>query len=669
MIKKSMGIYAREVLNLSNSWKFYKGILNGSEKEVFDDTKWDSIDLPHTWNNLDGQDGGGDFYRGDGWYRKHFTVNECQFGKKVYVQFDGICQVSDVYVNGKHIGQHIGSFATFRYDITSLLRFGEDNIIAVKANNERSGGIAPYQIGNQDLWVDFTMFGGIYREVHLLITDKLQIDPLFFGSCGVLITQRNVSEVSANIEVTTKIFSHYDQTNAENCEICKVSGSMSLEANKGNSFVKSINIGSPHLWNGLKDPYLYQVIVKLLDGDTVVDRVIQPLGLRYFHIDANDGFVLNGVYYDLHGVARHQDRADKGWAISEKEHLEDFNIIREMGSTMIRLSHYQHAQHFLDLCDKNGMVTWAEVCFVGHYFNSKAFDQNVKKQMKELIYQNMNHPAIICWGLLNEINEDGIEKVTESLNNLCHMIDPTRPTTLAMHGGEPKDWGYLSDVEGHNKYFGWYKYSWYENATGEFADWADKRHKDFPERKFCISEYGAGANIYQHEANPSQPEPEGQWHSEEYQAFYHEETWKAMKERPFLWCKIIWNAFDFASDPRNEGARPGINDKGLVTHDRKIKKDAYYFYKACWTEEPFVYITERRHKERIDEIISVKVYSNCDLVELEVNGVKIGSKSSIDRIFKWKEITLLEGENTIETIGKRNDEIFYDNCRWELTRK
>ena len=679
MERNDWNLDVRKSIELINGWKFYKGIQNGSEKEGFDDSIWDSINLPHTWNNFDGQDGGGDFYRGDGWYRKHFTFNEDYSGNKVYIQFDGVCQISDIYVNGKHMGQHIGSFATFRYDITNFVRFGEDNIIAVKVNNERSGGIAPYQIDNQDTWVDFTMFGGIYRDVNLIITDKLQIDPLFYGSCGLFLKQRHISELSANLEIVIKIFNHYEETkeasllirilNIENMEICKVLGSISLDKNTGNSFVKSINIDKPHLWNGLKDPYMYKVTVELLDGDKIVDRVIQPLGLRYFHIDSNDGFILNGAYYNLHGVARHQDRADKGWAISQKEHLEDFNIIKEMGNTMIRLSHYQHAQYFLDLCDKHGMVTWAEVCFVGHYFNSQAFDNNVKEQMKELIYQNMNHPSIICWGLLNEINEDGIDNITESLNNLCHSIDTTRLTTLAMHGGEAKDWGSFSDVEGHNKYFGWYKYNWYENATGEFADWADKRHRNLPERKFGISEYGAGANILQHEEIILQPEPDGQWHPEEYQAFYHEVTWKAMKERPFLWCKIIWNAFDFASDPRNEGEKPGINDKGLVTHDRKIKKDAYFFYKACWTEDPFVYITGRRHNERVQQITSVKVYSNCDLVELEVNGVGIGSKSSVDRIFKWEGINLQESENTIAAIGIKGKERFFDNCIWNLKIK
>lgn len=680
MQTKDVLVSTREQFNLNNGWRFYGGSIDGVESENFDVSKWDSINLPHTWNNLDGQDGGGDFRRGDSWYRNHFTVDQAYRSKKVYIQFDGVCLVSDIYINGIHIGQHRGAFATFRFDITGYIDFGKDNLIAVKVNNERNNEVAPYQTDNMDMWVDFTLFGGIYRDVSLLVTDKLQINPIFYGSSGVFVNQRHVSPLTANIEITTKVFNNYDVTkdavlvtgifDEAGNEVKSVTRSITLAANTGYDFVQSVDIPNPHLWNALKDPYLYRLSVELNDGYSVTDVVTQPLGLRYFHMDANDGFILNGAYYDLHGVARHQDRADKGWAISKEDHIEDFNIIKEMGSTIIRMAHYQHEQSFLDLCDRFGMVVWAEVCLVGHYVNSEAFDNNIREQMKELMYQNINRPSVVCWGLLNEIGENETGSITESLYSLCHRIDPARPTTLAMHGGEPKDWGELSDLEAHNKYFGWYTfYTWTENTTGEFAEWADNRHKSFPGKKFGISEYGAGANIDHHEENPAQPDTEGHWHPEEYQSYYHEEYWKAMKIRPYLWCKIIWNGFDFASDPRNEGARPGINDKGLVTHDRKVRKDAYYYYKANWSEDPFVYITSKRFVERTNQTTHLKVYSNCDTVELKVNGESLGSLTSDDRIFKWDEVKLSEGNSLIEVTGKKGDSKYIDKCEWILIKK
>jgi len=657
----------RKEISINAGWQFHYGNEGGP---------WRAVDLPHTWNNLDGQDGGGDYLRGDAWYRRPMGIGNtfAEKGKQVYLQFNGVCLVSDAYFNGTHLGRHRGAFARFRYDITEYVKMGLDNWLTLKVNNERNPEVPPFPTDDKDTWIDFTIFGGIYRDASLLITDKLHIDPTFYGSDGVFVRQKSVSRQSASIEVTTKALNLRGKTDvtlltrivdAAGQTVASARDTLTMENGVRHDFVQAIDIDNPRLWNAKQDPYIYNLVSELMDGDEVTDLVKSPLGLRYFHVDANEGFYLNGKYFDLRGVSRHQDRIDKGWAISQDNQAEDFALISDMGCTLVRLAHYQHDQYFFDLCDRNGMIAWAELCLIGNCVDTPEFTQNTLQQLKELIYQNINHPSIVFWCILNEVFPKTVEKLAPLLHGTCHELDPNRLVTLAMHGGEEGDWGEHCDVEGVNKYFGWYQYSWYDSVSGEFGKFLDDRHRQYPERKLGVSEYGAGANVRHHEENPDPPDIQGQWHPEEYQAIVHERLWAAMARRKYLWCKIIWNGFDFAADRRNEGELPGINDKGLVTYDRKIKKDAYFFYKANWTADPFVYITSRRFVKRTSAAAEIKIYSNCDEAEVFINGRSLGRASGEGGVFIWKQAALDKGVNQIKAVGYQDGAEYRDTCEWE----
>jgi beta-galactosidase len=659
----------RSDIPINDSWRFLRSDAAAANTVGFDDSSWTAIALPHTWNNMDGQDGDNNYYRGIGWYRRHYLLAADAAGKNVYLQFDGANIITDVWVNGTQIGQHRGGFARFRFDVTAALRPGADNVIAVKVSNAQPTDVAP-------LNADFTFFGGLYRDVHLLVTDKVHIDTEDYGSEGVYLETSNVSAASANLrarvrvrnndvtaqDVTVTMFVvHADRTIA-----AKLSTSAMVPAGATVELAASGVVTGPRQWDGLRDPYLYTAYTEISPGTRLADWVAVPLGFRSFAIDANAGFSLNGKYLDLHGVNRHQDRLDMGWALTQKEHDEDMALIEEMGATAIRLAHYQHAPYFYDLCDRRGMVVWAEIPLVNAITNSAAFSDNARRQLTELIRQNFNHPSIVFWGIGNEQRTDDAPTNTllTQLNDLVHSEDATRLSTYAHcctsdTGGLPAH----ADVVGYNEYFGWY------DAFGtydQFAAWADNLHTARPAWKIGVSEWGAGGAISQHAENPPQPDPYGLVHPEEYQSLVHEAHWKAMKVRPFLWSKFIWNMFDFAVDSRNEGEHPGRNDKGVVTYDRKTRKDSFYWFKANWTEAPLVYITSRRWSPRTAALTTVKIYSNTSSVELTVNGTSLGSRTSTDRIFTFTGVTLRAGDNVVEAIGTSGNASVTDRVTWTL---
>jgi beta-galactosidase len=659
----------RADVGLDNQWKFIRQDVAGAEAVGFDDSTWQTVDLPHTWNNMDGQDGGNDYYRGVGWYRRHLKVNSRYAGKSLFLKFDGAATVADVFVNGRPAGAHRGNFGAFCFDVTPLLRVGQDNVIAVKVNNARDPDIAP-------LDGDFTVFGGLYRDAHLLVLDKLSISPLDYASPGVYIRQNRVTPDLAELEITTKLRNANDAakkatvrctiTDAGGKRVAGTGSQQEVPANGSRNAVQTIKLPKPHLWNGRSDPYLYQVSVEVQDGRKLVDSVTQPLGVRFFRADPDKGFFLNGQHVALHGVNRHQDRIDKGWAIGPAEHEEDFNLIMEMGCTAIRLAHYQHAQYFYDLCDRGGLVVWAELSLVNKLGESPAFAENARQQLTELIKQNYNHPSIIFWSLFNELRfRDKLPEAAEcelisDLNKLAKTLDPTRLTVAAsccVPATHPSTG--ITDIIGLNWYYGWY--------SGQPEDWPgklDELHQTLPARCVGITEYGAGASIVQHEIPPRQPKPVSPWHPEEWQCVVHEAAWKAMKDRPWLWGTFLWNMFDFAADQRKEGDHLGRNDKGLVTYDRKVKKDTFFWYKANWTTDPFVYITSRRFTIRTEPKTPVKIYSNCNEVKLNVNGVSLGPVRSGNHIFLWKEVTLKPGANRIEAVGLKRGRSFTDSCVW-----
>ncbi len=653
----------RADINLNGTWKFIRSDVSGAQNVGFDDSAWSSVTVPHTWNNLDGEDGGGNYYRGIGWYRRHYTISSASYsGRKFFLQFNGSNLVTDVYFNGTYLGQHQGGYAIFRFEITNYVKLDADNLIAVKVNNAFNADVPP-------LDADYTFFGGLYRGVHLIVTDKLGVRMLDYGSPGVYLKQTNVSATSANLQVTTRVWNSNTASksvmvnavivDAANNIVQTLSSTQTMAAGTGLDFVQSTTISNPHLWNSQADPYLYHVYVEIYDTGTVVDLVSQPLGFRFYRIDPNNGFFLNGKYLDLHGVDKHQDRLDKGWAISDADVDEDMSLIQEMGANAIRLSHYQHAQRVYDDADKSGLILWSEIPLIDYITNSTAFTNNARQQLIELIRQNYNHPSILFWGIENEIllkpGPDPNPLLTQ-LNDLAHSEDPTRLTTVASYGPESDASNWHTDLTDFNRYFGWYTGSY-----NDFAGWADNVHATYPTKDLGVSEYGAGASINFHSLTPK-----SQDHTEEYQNLFHEAHWQAMKVRPFLWSKFIWNMFDFASDGRNEGDTPGRNDKGLVTYNRKTKKDAFYWYKANWSSSPFVYITSRRFNPRTSATTSIKIYSNTSSVQLILNGVSLGSKTSSNHIFQWSNITLQNGSNTVQAIGILNGTTYTDSITWTL---
>ncbi len=599
---------------------------------------WEPVTLPHTWNNLDGQDGGSDYYRGPCWYCRALRAAAPEEGGRVYLEFQGANSICEVYVNGQLAARHAGGFSTFRADITPYLRADGENLLAVMTDNGSNDTVYPQM-------ADFTFFGGLYRKVNLITVPESHFDLDYHGAPGLRVTptlQDGAAEIALEAWLTNAkesqqlLFEIYDSGGD-----CLAQSQAGIQQGKA-----CIHLNNPHLWDGVNDPYLYTACAKLMEGDTELDRVSARFGVRTFEVRPDTGFFLNGRPYPLHGVSRHQDRLDKGWAIGEKEHEEDMQFIQEVGANTIRLAHYQHDQYFYDLCDEAGMVVWAEIPFISMFLNTPEARENTLQQMRELVVQSYNHPSICFWGISNEISIGGeSEELLENLhalNDLVHALDPTRLTTMANLSMVENDspLNHITDVLSYNHYFGWYIGKVEDNGP-----WLDDFHRENPEICLGISEYGCEGITTLHSSTPQVRD-----YSEEYQAYYHEKMLETFAARPYLWSTHVWNMFDFASDMRNEGGVQGRNNKGLVTFDRQLRKDSFYIYKAYWTQEPFVHICSRRFKERAEETTQVKIYSNCEQVAITVNGEKMGSVSG-SHIFVFDRVPLTMGENIIQAIG------------------
>lgn len=637
----------RKVLNLSQAWKFLKQDVESAQHISYDDSKWNQLSIPHTWNAIDGANGN-EFHRGASWYRKIVTLPEEEKGNRVYIEFQGSNSVTDVFLNGKHLGQHRGGYSTFRFDLTEHFVFGESNMLAVKVDNSAFEDVYP-------LRADFTFYGGIYRDVNLIVVDPIHVDLLDYGASGVYVVQEEVSDEQATLRINTRIANHFTEAKKVRLwvELFDQSGKnvgyRAAEVNIASGETQSVNLAmtikEPKLWNGLKNAHMYEARVTLQRHNDTVDEVVIPFGVRYFHVDPKQGLFLNGQNVRLNGVARHQDRKDMGWAITHKEHEEDMALIKEIGATSIRLAHYQHDQYFYDLCDREGMVVWAEIPFITQMSQTDFTGENAKTQMVELIRQNFNHPSILFWGIQNEIQigskyEADVRQVVRELNELTKKEDPTRLTTMAnlFLVDEKDEYNYITDIIGYNKYYGWYT-----GKAEDFAQWLDRFHETNPNTSLSISEYGAEGIIEYHS-----DEPKVKDYTEEYHALYHEKVWKIFEERPYLWATYVWNMFDFGANIRDEGGVKGRNNKGLVTYDRKVKKDAYFMYKAHWSNEPFVHVTGKRYVERASEKTNLKVYTNCEEVTLFVNGAKTETHSGANRIVVFKDVALGYEQNHIE---------------------
>ncbi len=651
----------RVQVDLDPGWRFENRDDPQGAETLLDDSGWTAVDLPHTWNALDGEDGGANYRRGPAWYRRHLTVDPMLAGKRLYLQFDGACFQADVYVNGKHLGSHLGGFARFRFDATDALQVGQDNLIAVRVDNGALGLIP--------LRADFTFFGGLYRPVSLIATEPVQISMMDYGSPGVFITQDKVTPARADLNIRAEIENYEDKGRKVEVETAVLDAAgrpagtaeskFRLAAGDAVAIVQNISIAEPHLWDGRADPYLYRVRVTVLTDGKVRDRQIQPVGLRFFRVDPDHGFFLNGRYLDLHGVNRHQDRLDEGWAISPADEAEDFALVRELGCTALRMSHYQHSETWYERCDRAGIVVWAEVPFVGEALDTPAFLDNAKDQLRELIRQNYNHPAICFWSVGNETHGKPAQHVVAELASLAKAEDATRLSTYASDTApaDPRNW--YTDIVGFNYYAGWYR-----DEVTALPAYLDSLRAQHPGRAVGLSEFGAGASIYEHALPPVHPAPGGRFHPEEYQTYFHEAYWAALAARSYLWGKFVWCLFDFASDGRHEGDHPGRNDKGLVTYDRRTRKDAYYFYKANWSSEPVVYLASGRFIVRRKAETEVNVLSNAPEVELWLNGRSLGVERSPDHVFRWPGVTLRPGDNLAAAVGHFGPLTMTDGCTW-----
>ena len=606
------------------------------------------IRLPHTWNALDGQDGGNDYYRGRCWYRRVLATPEDLGTDLLFLDFGGVNSIAEVWVNGTKAAAHEGGFARFRVNLTPyLLPAGGENVILVSADNGENDRVYPQ-------FADFTFFGGIYRDVNLIRVPKSHFDLHYYGSEGFVVTATPEGE-DARLDI--RVFlddacpGQFLQLRVTGENAPQIPG-MTLAG--GAAEIRfTAKIEGAHRWNGRKDPYLYKLEAILSENGAELDRVGTEFGVREFSVDPEKGFFLNGESYPLRGVCRHQDRQDMGWAITRAEHEEDLALILEVGANTIRLAHYQHDEYFYQLCDRAGLILWAEIPFISRMLENG--HANELQQLRELIVQNVNHPSIICWGLSNEITigcEAGEEMLRRhrELNELAHRLDPTRLTTMAQVSMLPIDspMNELSDLRSYNIYYGWYGGSVEDN--GPFIDSFHAAHPDLP---LGISEYGCEAILCWHSDKPEQGD-----YSEEYQAFYHEKLLETLMSRPFLWATHLWNMFDFAVDMREEGGFAGKNHKGLVTHDRKTKKDSFYIYKAWWSDEPFVHVCGRRFEKRAGKTTAVKVYSNQPEVELFANGRSLGKKTG-SKVFVFENVPLRLLGRTVITAraGECSDEI------------
>ena len=614
----------RKIVNINKDWLFIKEDIDINK----DGINFENVNVPHTWNAIDGSDGGDDYYRGRCWYRKTLDIINPNENGKVFLEFRGVNSSCEVYLNKEYVGRHDGGYSTFRFDITSFVK--DENVLDVCADNRYTDKVYPQK-------ADFTFYGGIYRDVNIIYTDNTHFDLEYFGGEGLMITPKVKEDLKGELEVKCFVKGSEDYKlditifDSEGKEFAKLENNTSKE------------LDNIHLWDSVNDPYLYKCTAKLIVKDKEVDEVSDYFGFRSFSVDPKKGFFLNGRSFPLHGVCRHQDRKLMGNAITKAEHEEDIALIKEIGANTVRLAHYQHDDYFYDLCDKEGFVVWAEIPYISrHMVNA---NDNTVSQMTELIVQEYNHPSICFWGVSNEITmfHNDIKDMLlnhKRLNDLCHTLDPTRLTTLACYSvcAPFNKSAHITDVVSWNLYLGWYVPGFFLNDL-----WFFFFKLFYPKRVIGMSEYGAEGMPNLHSLHPRRGD-----NTEEYQIKYHEYMLKFYEKATYLWATHVWNMFDFAADARNQGGEPGMNHKGLITYDRKTKKDSFYLYKAYWTNEPMVHITGKRFENRTGSKLYVKVYSNQEEVSLYNNGTLIETKKG-NKVFNFK--LNMEDVNNLEAVS------------------
>lgn len=704
----------RRELPLNRGWRFIREDAEGAEAPSFDDRAWMPVTLPHgfpyAWPTRPepGVPNGaaevnGQYYRGVGWYRLHLRLPRglaqpaAGAPRSYFLRFDGAATVADVWLNGRKLGRHSGNFAAFCFDATPALKPRGDNLIAVRVDNRFNHNIPPVA-------GDFNIFGGLYREARLLALEPVSISPLDDASSGLYIMTRRLSRQTAELELRAVL------RNAGAAPVTiqlewlardqagRVAGralaTSQLAAGASNRISAArMRIPHPRLWQARPDPYLYRIELTLRSAaphaERVLDRVVESFGLRHFNVTAEHGFLLNGRPYPLHGANMHQDRPGLGRAVPYAELARDYQPLMEMGATSVRLPHYQHARPAYDAADRLGIVVWTEFGLVNILRDTPAFAANARQQLTELIKQNFNHPSVCFWSLYNELRfsyqgKKGLQaaallaaaakagrrplpwRLLFDLQRLAHKLDPSRLTTAASDQASLHPINFIPDVICFNRYFGWY--------SGTPADWPAaldrmrrRVHRLDPHRPLGMSEYGAGASLRQHEFPVTQPKPGGPWHPEEWQCIVHEAAWGAMRQRPWLWNTLPWVLYDFASAGRHEGDRPGENDKGLISFDRRTRKDAFFFYQAQWSGRPMLHINGRRFSPRPAGAAEFKAYSNCPRVELRLDGRSLGEIAGRDGVFTWPVSRLLPGEHGLEARARTaKGKTLRDRYRFEV---
>lgn len=644
-LTSSLTVSAKEVTKINDSWGFKQaalipwGVYPNIRIQKCDET----VDLPNTWNTRDFMSDKG-FKKAEGSYEKKFTFDATEKGKRFFIRFEGVSQKAVVFCNYKKVGEHRNAYTGFTVEITDQIEWGKENTITVICDNTHDLTIAPIS-------GDFNIYGGIYRDVYLeKSAESACISPLFYGSNGVIVKQQHVdakqAQLQAEIHLSTK-------TDYQNCEVDfqvldaqkKVVAHQASKAISSDLCTLNLTVDKPHLWQGTADPYLYEVVAVLKRNGQEIDRVEDKTGFRYFSIDANKGFFLNGKHLKLHGVSRHQEWAGVATALTQKEHDADLDMMADMGVDAVRMAHYPQAPYMVSEADRRGWVVWEEIPFVSNYIPSQALDDNLRTHLREMIYQNYNHPSICFWGIFNEVS-GGHNKIAEELNTTVHQLDPSRVSTSAtcFEG----DYNHISDVLGWNKYFGWYT-----GKSSDLNDFLDKWHTDYPTSKLSISEYGAGAGLNQHVAKGNEASnyriAGSRFHAMENQTLVHHNAWQAIQKRDFVWGSFVWNMFDFGSSLRTEGESNNLNDKGLVSHDRKVKKDAYYFYRANWNKKSATtYLASKGYTNRKEDVTDIVAFVSDGQATLYLNGKKVSTLKADDvKTVTWKDVKLEKGENTV----------------------
>jgi len=698
-------VQAGEPRSLDAGWRVKQdNAVTGAEAPTFDDSAWASFDLPYTWNHI-GNPGvvrspTSDNAQGIGWYRKTFKVAAVPAGKHYFVQFDGVGEIADVWLNGQYLGQHKGAFQRFRFDASKAIKAG-DNVLVVKADNSRP---APGST-TQDiipLSGDFFIHGGLYRPVSLITTDAVHVDLMDFGGPGIYARALSIDPSAASVEIKERLANDAGLPQTVRVETRIEDGAGHVVATETDAQALKpgtvetrlvLKIDHPHLWDSTKDPYLYRVVVNIKDASgSTIDTSVQPLGLRTYHFDTNTGLTLNGHAIQMRGASRHQDRPGVGWAITKANIAQDFDLMQDMGANAVRLAHYQHDPFVYEETDRRGLMVWAEIPLVNavSYDGSPAdaaLAANAENQLRELIKQNYNHPSILMWSIGNETDLTPTSTHTPSrqgsllrtLNGVAHDLDPGRVTTLAdcceaLNGAGPNDTKGvpiaardpivgITDVVGYNRYYGWYT-----GKTQDFGPFLDLAHSVHPNEPMGISEFGAGGALTQPSDNPlgGPVAPKGRPHPEEYEAYYHETSWPQIAARPYIWGVFIWNMFDFASDLRSEGDATDINDKGLVSADRSVKKDVFYYYRANWNPEATLHLTDRRYIDRAYAVTDVKAYSNASSAELWLNGTDAGPATCAGGICVWPGVHLQPGDNTLKATATIDGVAASDSVLWQF---